>query len=188
VEDLLDERYAVIACRGGEDPFMHWDVNIGVAFFNLRHPEFASLIAKWSWAVRGVPDAKLETGPHTTETYVQMASGPPVPDDQQMFHYIMSQHPRVREVVKRYKGEESMLFNYREGKYVAHLIRADNKDQEARLVELLKLKADFFRRLAELEAERAGAAVRALELRRQREREREAASSGADGDGEKGEG
>ncbi len=26
VEDLLDERYAVIGCRGGEDPDMPWDI------------------------------------------------------------------------------------------------------------------------------------------------------------------
>ena len=32
VEDLLDERYAVIGCRGGDDPSMWWDLNIGVAF------------------------------------------------------------------------------------------------------------------------------------------------------------
>lgn len=32
VEDLLDERYAVIGCRGGDDPSMWWDINIGVAF------------------------------------------------------------------------------------------------------------------------------------------------------------
>lgn len=32
VEDLLDERFAVIGCRGGDDPSMWWDLNIGVAF------------------------------------------------------------------------------------------------------------------------------------------------------------
>ncbi len=140
-----------------------------MAFFNLHHPEFARLISQWLWQIRWVPEAKMDKG--STETYVAMGEAPPVRDDQQMFHMIMQRHPRVREVVKRYMDEDSELFNYGGGKYVAHLIRADNKDQEARLAELLKRKCDFFRRLAELEAERAGAAGRALEESRRRQRE-----------------
>lgn len=107
----------------------------------------------------------------STETYVGMVGAQPVRDDQQMFHQLMERYGPVKgpRIVKRYvEGEEATLFNYREGKYVAHLIRADHKDQEARLAELLGIKAAFFARLAALEAERAAAAGRAVERRRQK--------------------
>lgn len=173
VEDLLDERYAVIGCRGGEDPALWWDINIGVAFFNLRHPDFGGIVSRWLWRIQWVPEARMDADEGATETYVSMKGATPVRDDQQMFHQLMSRHPRGPAIVKRYMGADSTLFNYGEGRYIAHLIRADNKDQEARLVELLRRKARFFERLAGLEAERAEAAGRALEQKRQDERGRE---------------
>lgn len=61
-----------------------------------------------------------------------MTSGPPVKDDQQMFHGIVKAHPRGPAIIKRYFGEDSELFNYGTGRIISHLIRADNKDQNAR--------------------------------------------------------
>jgi hypothetical protein len=55
-----------------------------------------------------------------------------------MFHEIVKRHPRKKTLVKRYFEieEEKLLFNYQHGKIIAHLIRANNKNQDARLAEL----------------------------------------------------
>lgn len=190
MEDLLDERYAIIGCRGGDNPSIWWDINIGVLFgtrnghgghprpesgraafeaaahmlihlplrmtVNLQHPDFGEIISMWLSDIEAVPEARMQDG--STESFVGMVGAQPVPDDQQMFHQIIEKYGPVKgpRIVKRYEdGEEAVLFNYREGKYVAHIIRADNKDQKARLAALLGIKATFFARLAELEAERA---------------------------------
>lgn len=124
----------------------------------------------------------------STETYVGMIGAQPVKDDQQMFHHVMEGYGPVKgpRIVKRYMdGAEATLFNYGEGKYVAHLIRADNKDQGARLAELLGIKSAFFKKLAALEAERAAAAARAVERRRRQQQEQEEVVAGTEvvGDG-----
>jgi hypothetical protein len=38
-ERFMNESYALVGCRGGLDPQLFWDVNIGVLFYNLRHPD-----------------------------------------------------------------------------------------------------------------------------------------------------
>ena len=164
VTDLLDERYAVVGCRGGDNPTLFYDINIGVAFFNLRHPDFGDLIRGWVAAIDQVADSQLNRG--STENYVAMRGGARVPDDQQMLHTVLERHPRGRRMVKRFFGDESgdtYLFNYKEGKYVAHLIREDNPDQDLRFLDLLQLKASFFEALAAMENERLEAAQRAYE-------------------------
>lgn len=83
VEDLLDDRYAVLGCRGGDDPDLFWDINIGVAFFNLRHKEFGSLMKEWMAAVQKVAPWTLERGGGTA-AYITMGQGPRVRDDQQV--------------------------------------------------------------------------------------------------------
>jgi len=126
VEDLLDERYAVLGCQGGDDPTQFWDINIGVGFFNLRHPEFGSVIKGWTAAIDNVASWTLERG-GGTDAYVAMGQGPRVKDDQQMLHDVLSKHPKGKTLVKRFfGGDDALLFNYNKGKYVAHLIRADN--------------------------------------------------------------
>jgi hypothetical protein len=154
VEDLLDERYAVLGCQGGDDPTQFWDINLGVGFFNLRHPEFGSVIKGWTAAIDNVASWTLERG-GGTDAYVAMGQGPRVKDDQQMLHDVLSKHPKGKTLVKRFfGGDDALLFNYNKGKYGAHLIRADNRDQDARFVELLQLKADFLKTLGEMEEER----------------------------------
>lgn len=59
VEDLLDDQYAVIGCRGGEDPVDWWDINIGVAFFNLKHPDIGRIISRWYWSIAWTPSYKM---------------------------------------------------------------------------------------------------------------------------------
>jgi hypothetical protein len=83
VEDLLDDRYAVLGCRGGDDPDLFWDINIGVAFFNLRHKEFGSLMKEWMAAVQKLAPWTLERGGGTA-AYISMGQGPRVRDDQQV--------------------------------------------------------------------------------------------------------
>lgn len=71
-----------------------------------------------------------------------------------MFHDVLSRHPTGKALVKRYySGEDAVLFNYNDGKYVAHLTRADNLDQDARLLRLLELKAAFFKSMGEMAEE-----------------------------------
>jgi hypothetical protein len=50
-----------------------------------------------------------------------------------MFHEVIKNHPNGRALVKRYTGDEPLLFNYREGKIIAHLIRTLYKTQDARI-------------------------------------------------------
>ncbi|EWM30543.1 hypothetical protein Naga_100013g40 [Nannochloropsis gaditana] len=165
VEDLLDDRYAVLGCRGGDDPDLFWDINIGVAFFNLRHKEFGSLMKEWMAAVQKVAPWTLERGGGTA-AYITMGQGPRVRDDQQMFHDVLSRHPMGKALVKRYySGEDAVLFNYNDGKYVAHLTRADNLDQDARLLRLLVLKAAFFKSMGEMAEEDIQGGRRVVEAR-----------------------
>jgi len=179
VEDLLDERYAVLGCQGGDDPTHFWDINIGVAFFNLRHREFGSVIKGWMAAIDKVASWTLERG-GGTNAYVAMGQGPRVKDDQQMFQDMILKHPKGKTLVKRFfGGDDAFLFNYNKGKYVAHLIRADNRQQDARFLELLQLKAGFSKTLGEIEEERVDAARRAFELKRKKEKKEEKEASAA---------
>lgn len=186
IEDLLDDKYAVIGCRGGHDPEQFWDINIGVAFFNLKHKDFGNLMSQWVREIKWVSEKKLHGG--STENYVQMgARGAPVRDDQQMFHFIMEKHPKGRQMIKRYyKDEEGSLFNYNDGKYIVHLIRADNKDQDVRFVELLQIKNRFFSKLLELQKEPLDAAQRALERKKQQKMKIERRKEGKGEEGREG--
>lgn len=155
VEQFLDDSYAVVGCRGGLDRAKIWDINIGVAFFNLQHPDFGGLIREWLWRIKWVPDTRLRKG--KSDTYVTGEKGMGFPDDQQMFHEIVKRHPRKKTLVKRYFDieEEKLLFNYQHGKIIAHLIRANNKNQDARLAELQEITSKFYAKLADVQAEKA---------------------------------
>lgn len=43
---FLEDQYAVIACAGGH-PERFYDINIGVAFFNLKHPAMEEILTGW---------------------------------------------------------------------------------------------------------------------------------------------
>jgi hypothetical protein len=86
VEQFLDDSYAVVGCRGGLDRAKIWDINIGVAFFNLQHPDFGGLIREWLWRIKWVPDTRLRKG--KSDTYVTGEKGMGFPDDQQVRVYV----------------------------------------------------------------------------------------------------
>jgi hypothetical protein len=59
-----------------------------------------------------------------------------------MFHNVKSKHPKGKTLAKHFFGEEdAFLFIYNKGKYVAHVIRLDNRDKDARFLELLPVFA-----------------------------------------------
>lgn len=98
-----------------------------------------------------------------------------------MFHDVLSRHPTGKALVKRYySGEDAVLFNYNDGKYVAHLTRADNLDQDARLLRLLELKAAFFKSMGEMAEEDIQGGRRVVEAR-QREGEEKVKVPGHEG-------
>jgi hypothetical protein len=41
---------------------MWWDINIGVAFFNLKHPNFGDIISKWHWKITWTSLRKAHKG------------------------------------------------------------------------------------------------------------------------------
>jgi hypothetical protein len=137
---FLNDSFAVVGCRGGLDPEMHWDINIGVAFYNLRHPDTPALLRDWVTWINGLWDAKLNKA--RDEDYVGFKTQH-VLDDQQILHKLLEKHPRGRSIVRRYFGEDSLAFNY-EGDYIAHIIRGGHGPVEERLQMLEGLRNRYY--------------------------------------------
>ena len=96
-----------------------WEVNDGVAFFNLRHPACRALIAAWNDAFARISDAELRAA----------GSWDLVRNDQDMLQGILRADPALRKAVFL---ESPRAINSREATLIRQVLRAQEPDLQAR--------------------------------------------------------
>ena len=132
VDEYLDPKYAVVVCRGlSDDPAIVHDFNIGVAFYNLRHPDIIAIISTWKHMFESVPQNVLEREQdgcfHTNGGHV---------DDQAMLQTIMAKlYPAM---IKLYRGKEYDTFNY-DGPFIKQLLRDQDTTVPKRTAKMIEL-------------------------------------------------
>jgi len=138
-DEFLDDHYTMVAAQGSpEKPGVFWDFNIGVAFFNLRHPLMGELLSRWITSVAWWQDY---IGKASSTDYVTRKSR--MPNDQSLLQHIVKWHAKGTQFVKVYRGSHTNAFNYQGGGYVEHILRATEMTPEERL-ENLKQQRDYF--------------------------------------------
>lgn len=108
---------AVLAPAGEGVP--DWEVNNGVAFFNLAHPSCRALIAAWNDAFARVGDAALRAA----ERWDMM------PNDQDLLQRILRADAALRQAVFL---ESPRAINSREASLVRQVLRAQEPDMQSR--------------------------------------------------------
>ncbi len=132
VDKFLDPAYAVIVCRGvSDEENTTYDFNIGVAFYNLKHPNIAHIVAIWKKMYESVPDHVLQSEQdgcfHINGRHV---------DDQAMLQQIM--HHVHKTSLKIYRGHDFDAFNY-DGPFIKQLMRAPDTTVAKRSAQMVHL-------------------------------------------------
>lgn len=136
VERFLDDSKAFVACRGAtDDPRIWYNVNNGVAFFNMRHPATPGILDAWRRLYERVPMAVLEAEPEGVFDDVTKHV-----NDQDMLSAALVRTPALQHAIKVYRGEEHNAFNYH-GPFIQQILRAEVAGLEARLRKLRQLVA-----------------------------------------------
>jgi hypothetical protein len=109
---------AAVLVPAGEDA-PDWEVNDGVAFFNLGHPACRAIVAAWNEAFARVTD-------HALRAAVRWDL---VRDDQDMLQGILRADPSLRAAIFL---ESPRRINSREATLVRQVLRAQEPDMQAR--------------------------------------------------------
>lgn len=126
LDEFLHEDHALVVCRGAsDDPAVNWDINNGVAFYNMRHAHTPQIIFLWSKLLESfIVGGGLEQEP--TAAY----------QDQDMLAGVL-QH-KFPSSAKVYRGDEHNKFNY-DGPFIKQILRNHGKDLAERTVYLKAL-------------------------------------------------
>jgi hypothetical protein len=138
--EFLDDRYAIVSCRGSsDDEQITWSLNIGICFFNLKHPHTKLIINKWRMIYENVPDDVLKG--EKEGVFDDLCAHI---NDQDMLCVILFQE--FRGAAKIYRKEQHNRFNY-DGPFIKQIIRngkgntvADRLEEINRLVDLTNTK------------------------------------------------
>jgi hypothetical protein len=118
VDEFLHNDKLVVACRGGSDSETNtWDVNIGVAFYNMRHPKIQDVLNRWQMMFEN----ELNTFRNNTNINFSQSFDNSIQylDDQTMLHQILWEDSALAYV---YIKERHNIFNY-DGDYVKQILR-----------------------------------------------------------------
>ena len=98
----------------------HWDVNAGVAFVNLGHPQGRRLVRAWSDAFAGIGDERLRTGDIWFDD----------DNDQALLHEILKRDAAIAAALR----VESMDFiNSRHARFIRQHLRAQTSNLRKRV-------------------------------------------------------
>lgn len=136
LDEFLDDNYAIVACRGSvDDPEVTWNLNIGVCFFNLRHPQIAQIINIWHNLYENVPDHVLQG--EREGVFDDLCAHV---NDQDMLCLILYQE-QYRGLAKVYRGSDHNKFNY-SGNFIRQVLRDGKKNTVDSRVEQLRALVD----------------------------------------------
>lgn len=112
-------QHSFILTRGGTsgEP---WDVNDGVFFANMAHPDTRAIIGEWSHRLHQTPMEKLKTA----EKWYSVKS------DQQMFQALLKASP---DYPKHFFYEKHDFMNSRRAKFLKQILRSTAPTVEERL-------------------------------------------------------
>jgi hypothetical protein len=135
LDEFLDDRYAIVSCRGSsDDPNVTWNLNIGVSFFNLRHEHTPVIISMWRQLYESVSDDVLKG--EQEGVFDDLCAHV---NDQDMLCLILFK--QFRDAAKVYRGEEHNAFNY-EGPFIRQILRNGRKNTVAERVTELRALVD----------------------------------------------
>lgn len=134
LDEFLDDNYAIVACRGSvDDPLNTWNINIGVCFFNLNHPQITQIVGLWRGLYEKVPDTVLQG--EQEGIFDDLCAHV---NDQDMLCLILYQE-QYRGAAKVYRGDEHNKFNY-SGNFIKQVLRDGKKNSiESRVQQLQAL-------------------------------------------------
>lgn len=130
LEDFFNQDSFIVACRGGtDDPSVHWDINIGVAFYNMRHPCARTILTEWKHRFETISQNAFGTD----ETFITLKN--PFCDQSIMQGILRMLPPAITTV---YRGEKMNAFNY-DGAFIQQVLRNGSNTVEDRIKELCQV-------------------------------------------------
>lgn len=134
VEEFLDDARVLVACRGAtDDPNIWYNINNGIFFINMRHPQTSGLLAAWRGLLEAVPKQVMQNEPdgifNDESKHV---------NDQDMLCQILFDTPGFKHSVKVYRGEHHNAFNYH-GPFMQQILRSEGLDMQGRVAKLTRL-------------------------------------------------
>lgn len=127
VDSFLDNRYALVACRGSiDDPKITWNINNGVMFYNLNHPHTRIILEKWKTLYENVNDTFLQNEPEGV-----FADPIKHVNDQDMLCFVLYQE-EYRKSARIYRGPQHNVFNY-SGPFIQQVLRCSTNTIESRI-------------------------------------------------------
>lgn len=130
LDDIISNNdKAICACRGmTDDPNNYWDINIGVCFYNLRHPKMTYILETW----KNMFEYYGKSIPNTIDDWEHFQQKL---DDQTMLQSILKCD---KTLCKVFYGEENSKFNY-DGPFIKQIIRGSRSTFTSRLNKMKEL-------------------------------------------------
>lgn len=132
--------YCILGCRGAYKGTNTWDINAGVAFYNMRHKNIRDIINLWIEKSETYFKNKFDFKKENKKVNF-IKGNTKCPNDQDFLHGILKNFPAATKV---YDGNERLAFNY-EGPFIKQLLRSTSESMEERIQKLLILSEDIIR-------------------------------------------
>jgi len=131
VDEFLHNDKLVVECRGASDLDSNThDINIGVAFYNMRHPKMQNVLNRWQFMFEnGLNIFRNNTNinfSHNFDNSIQYL------DDQIMFQQILQEDSSLAYV---YIKERHTAFNYN-GSYLEQILRDRRNTLDSRIEQM----------------------------------------------------
>lgn len=120
MQDLLDPKYAIIACSGGGHD---WEINAGIFLLNLRHPQAPEIISLCIKVYEATTMEQLKAEKADSFNFVNETKAGYRVNDQMILQGILYAKSLISPVVKTYSGKERDMFNYATSRRIVQLLR-----------------------------------------------------------------
>jgi hypothetical protein len=132
VDEFLHNDKLVVGCRGANDSETNThDINIGVAFYNMRHPKIQYVLNRWQTMFEN--DLNMFRNNTNINFSQKFDDSSQYLDDQYMFHQILKEDSSLAYV---YIKEKYNAFNYN-GSYLEQILR-DRRNTLGSRIERMK--------------------------------------------------
>ena len=134
LEAYLSERseYAFIGAYSGIIPQRWWDINIGILFINLGHPEARKIVHEWHESFMQITDDEMRLA----------VAWDMIPNDQYLFHEVINHTPAREALILHDNG----ILNTSDARFARQVLRAAAASYVDRLLNVERDVNAVFRR------------------------------------------
>lgn len=123
LDKYLMDGYAIVACSGGDANY--WNINNGVFFCNMRHPEIPNILRKWREMYESIPIEVLQG--ESGDLFYELADHV---NDQTMLHNILYEYQNSN-ICYNFHSERQYEFNYY-GPFIQQILRTNTNNLQER--------------------------------------------------------